>query len=157
VKELKENKETKSEFFVFVLDKMSARVILDDNDMDEEEEIQLARDYLILFKRKCSRMEGNDQEEYFENYNEYKKLKENHVIKVVMIGRNRNYHPQGVRGWYVWIKNDYGVFKRTLNEARKECPHRLSFFMNYWYPVQVERYLAWRWCADRRMVPLGDH
>ena len=59
-----------------------------------------------------------------------------------------------------WVMEDEDWNKKgmyiTYYQAKIMCPHLLAFTMVHNHPEWVLKYKIWWWCADRRMVPIGD-
>ena len=137
-------------------------MVVDDDGMDNEEIIQKIRDYLVLFDRKCARMRGRElmEDGTLELYEDYESLRDLlnpsyrsvNGISVVDGGDMEDPHT-----YTIHMTGLEGTVRLTFFQMKVECPHMVAFYVNYYFPEWTLENELWRWCADRRMVPLGDH
>ena len=136
-----------------------------------DEEREEVKDYVRLFKRKW--VEGDYDEDthvmeladYYEHGEEVKAVLEEGWISILDILWPEVYlcDRSDPENWaIICLHEDYDLpLVLDLGVAKVICPHFVSFWMLKWraWHVKGPRYYhyAWWWCADRRMVSLGDH
>ena len=139
-------------------------MVMDDTTQDEEEELQEIKDYLELFKVKVrNRRIGNERISYMKGYNnweEYEQVMEKHYDLVKGISILRNYDFGDPEGWRFTMEFTEDKIRKTVKlkfyQMKIECPHLVAFYVNFNHPEWPVEHAIWRWCANRRMVPLGD-
>ena len=137
----------------------------------DEEHLQV-KDYVRLFWRKWE--EGDYDEhthvmelaDYYEHGEEVKAVLEKGWISILDVswpdGRYVS-DKNDPENWHIaCLHEDYDIpLILDLGVAKVICPHFVSFWMLKWKWSLIigprGYHYAWWWCADRRMVSLGDH
>lgn len=142
-------------------------IIRSDDSQDENDEIQEVKDFIRLFRQVLNEQSimhnGIMNMSYYKYAKEFLRLTNKKVLHVTVVGyyaysrTNADFNDPNI--WKVTIQSNEEIPKTyvlTYFQAKIVCPHILSFFMLIRYPKWVKKYKIWRWCADRRMVPIGD-
>jgi len=147
-----------------------ATLVEKERDQEEDEEMEEVRDYLRIFRNKCKTIKEKtivhkvNALVYVKDYGDYENfepLLEGNYHQIKGVKRARDMADKDMNAWEIHAVNRKDgkskVIILSLGQAKVVCPHLLAFWVNNSHPSWPIYNHIWRWCADRRMVPVGDY